>query len=313
MPVPFISIGLPEPEGAWREVDLEDLCRFFANATKFLLVRRLGIDLNEKKAILEEREPFDLKGLEKYLLEEDLLQKKLTGCGLQDVLSPVRASGQLPHGTVGQCLFESLSQGVERFAEKLAPYLSKAPLEPLEVDLGMSNFRLTGRIHAIYPERLLQYRYARIRPKDRLKSWIHHLVLNRIMPENYPVTSVLAGLDPANKKESVWVAWEYGPVENSEEILRMLLERYWAGLMRPLHFFPESSWTYAHMLLGRNRPREAAIRGAQNTWRGNDFNRGECDDPYYNLCFRNDDPLDSEFVRLSEEIFGPYLAHQKAF
>ena len=40
---------------------------------RFLLNRRLGIRLDEGPALLEEREVFDIKGLDRYLLDQDLL------------------------------------------------------------------------------------------------------------------------------------------------------------------------------------------------------------------------------------------------
>ncbi|MBA7641990.1 RecBCD enzyme subunit RecC [subsurface metagenome] len=152
----------------------------------------------------------------------------------------IRASGQLPHGTLGECIYDDLIRGVERFVEKTGPYIPETALEPLELDLGIAGFRLTGRIDAIYPERLLRYRYARVKPRDRLDIWIHHLALNSAKPDKYPRTSMLAGMRPKGG-ESEWVAWEYSPVESSDEILARLLKQYWAGLVRPLHFFPDSS------------------------------------------------------------------------
>jgi exodeoxyribonuclease V gamma subunit len=100
-------------------------------------------------------------------------------------------------------------------------------------------------------------------------------------------------------------------VENGEEILGKLLEEYWAGLRNPLHFFPESSWMYVHMFLERKRDEEDALRSARNTWMGNDYVRGESEDAYYQQCFRNSNPLDSEFQRLAEGVLEPILRHQK--
>ena len=309
-PVPFISSGLSDPEEEWKTVDLRDLCAFFGNPARFLLNKRLGIYLEEKTSMLEEREAFDIKGLEKYLLEQDLVERRLAGGNLKDFLPLTQASGKLPHGTPGECIFEALSQGVEGFVERTTPYMREATLEPIGLDLNISGFRLTGRIDAIYPERLLHYRYAKVKSRDRLKVWIHHLALNTLMADKYPRTSVLTGLSPKGR-EPEWVAWEYSPVENSEEILARLLEGYWAGLVRPIHFFQDSSWAYAHMLLERNKPGEDALNSARNTWTGSEYNRGECEDPYYQLCFGSTDPLDPEFQGIAEEVFRPLIAHQK--
>jgi len=309
-PVPFISRGLSNPEEEWKRIDLGDLCAFFGNPARFVLKGRLGIHLDERASILEEREAFDIKGLERYLLEEDLVERKVAGGSLKDFLPLTRASGKLPHGTLGECIYEGLTRGVERFVEKTGPYIRETTLEPLEVDLGISGFRLTGRIDALYPERLLHYRYARVRPRDRLTVWIYHLVLNSLTADKYPRTTMLAGMRPRHG-ESEWVAWEYSPVENSQETLERLLGEYWAGLVRPLHFFPDSSWTYAHMILERDKTGENALSSARKTWTGTEYNRGECEDPFYQLCFRNTDPLDSEFRRIAEEVFKPLIEHQR--
>jgi exodeoxyribonuclease V gamma subunit len=309
-PISFVSRGLSNPEEEWKAVDLNDLSTFFANPSRFLLNKRLGIHLEERASMLEDREAFEVKSLEKYLLNKKLLEKKLEGENLNNFFATVLASGQLPHGTPGECIFEELSQGVENFVKKSKPYIQETILEPLDVDLKISGFRLTGRINPIYPERLLHYRYARVKARDRLTIWIHHLALNSVMADTYPRASMLAGLEPEKKREAVWAAWEYCPVENSKEILETLLNQYWAGLMKPLHFFPETSWTYAHTLLEKHKSEEDALNSARRIWEKTDYNRGECEDPYYQLCFGNTDPLDSEFRRIAEEIFRPFLEHQ---
>jgi len=310
-PISFISRGLSNPEEEWKTVDLNDLSTFFANPSRFLLNKRLGIHFEERALILEDREAFEVKALEKYLLNKKLLEKKLEGENLKDFFPTVHASGQLPHGTPGECIFEELSHGVESFLEKTKPYIQETTLEPLEIDLSISGFRLIGQINPIYPERLLQYRYARVKARDRLKLWIHHLALNSLTTDTYPNTSMLAGLGPDKSREDVWAAWEYSPVENSKEILESLLKEYWAGLMKPLHFFPDASWMYIHTLLEKNKSEEDALNSSRRIWEKSDYSRGECEDPYYQLCFGNTEPLDSKFRRITEEVFRPFLEHQK--
>ena len=308
--VPFVSRGLSVPEQEWKTVDLDDLCSFFRNPSRFLLQRRLGIYLEERAILPDEREPFDIKGLEKYLLENSLMEKRLAGRDLKDLFSLTLARGLLPHGTAGECLFERLSQGVDRFAEKTGAYLQGTALDSLEVDLSIGDFRLTGRINSIYPDRLMHYRYARTKAKDHLNVWIHHLALNCLMADDYPLTSLIAGL-ASKGPEPGWVAWQYLPVQDSEEILGSLLEKYWEGLIKPLHFFSESSWEYAQALLSKGKPREDALNSARNIWTGNDYIHGESVDPCYELFFRNSDPIDLEFQDIAEEVFGALMDHQE--
>jgi len=310
-PVPFISTRLGDPPvPEWKTIDLNDLSRFFGNPTRFLLEKRLGVNLEERGWKLDEREPFELRGLEKYQLEQSLVKQELEGKDPYDFLPLARAVGQLPHGTVGECLFEDMISGSVRFAEKISSYLEGPQSVPLDADMCLSGFRLTGRIDSIYPERLIKYRYTRIKPKDRLNIWFQHLFLNRLATDHNPRMSLLAGLSPKGK-DPQWVAYEFLPVENSQEILENLLEKYWEGLLIPLHFFPRSSWEYAQRVVEKGTPLEDALESARSTWVGNDYAPGECEDAYYQLCFANTDPLDSEFQDIAEEVFGPLLEHQK--
>jgi exodeoxyribonuclease V gamma subunit len=240
------------------------------------------------------------------------MKLRFQGRNLKHLLPSTRAGGLLPHGTVGECTYEELSSGVEGFAEKIAPYMQEKILEPLDVDFSIAGFRVRGRIRSIYPERLVHYRYARIKPKDRLKVWIYHLVLNILKADHYPCDSMLAGLNPKGK-DSEWVSWKYPSMEKSEAILESLLERYREGLVMPLHFFPGSSWEYARMLFGKNKEEEDALKSALKNWEGGEHYRGECEDPYYQLCFGNTNPLDSEFKLIAEQVFGPLMRHEKDY
>jgi exodeoxyribonuclease V gamma subunit len=307
--VPFISRGLTEPGDDWETVDLTDFCRFFANPTKYLLNRRLGVFLDERSSILEEKESFEIRGLERYLFEQDLLEKRFAGHDLGDFLTLVRASGRLPHGTVGECSYEGLRREVDIFVKTTRGYLHEPVLEPLNADLRLARFRMVGQIKDIHADRLIQCRYALVKPRDRLITWIHHLVLNLCGAAGYPVTSMLVGLDRRRNKNRTWAGWEYGPVEKAEEILATLLETYWQGLVRPLHFFPESSWEYATMLLRRGKSTEEALQRARRKWEKSDYERGESEDPHFQLCFRNTDPLDATFCEIAVNVFQPLLEH----
>ena len=76
-PLPFISKGLPEPGEEWRTIDLEQLTDFYANPARFFLRKRLGMYLGEEGVVLDESEPFDLSGLERYGVEQRVIGKCL--------------------------------------------------------------------------------------------------------------------------------------------------------------------------------------------------------------------------------------------
>ncbi len=304
LPEPFISKGLAESGDEWKSVDVDALCSFYINPARFLLNKRLGIYFDEGAPALQETEPFEVSGLERYFLTQGLVERSLSGFELKDSFHLIRAAGLLPHGSVGESTYESLSREIERFAEKTGTYTRGGVLAPLEIDLNLSGFRLTGRVGSIYPERMIQYRYAKIKAKDRLRTWIYHLVLNCARPPGYPLTSMVAGQDKG------WIAWEYAPVEDAENLLLTLLDSYWEGLIKPLHFFSESSWAYAQQVVEKDRPAGDALQKARGIWMGG-YYPGEMEDPYYRLCFRNSDPIDSEFQETALEVFGPMAGYQK--
>jgi exodeoxyribonuclease V gamma subunit len=303
---PFISQCLSEPEPEWKTIQLDDFYNFFSNPAKFLLNRRLSIYLEEKDSVLEEKEAFETDWLDNYMIQQDLLEKMLEGGDTEELFRLKNALGLLPHGTVGECVYEKLCQEVKGFVKKIRSYIEKPRLEPLEVELNVNGFSLNGRIDAVYPERLFHYRYATVKSKDHLKLWIHHLTLNcgGFLPNKYPRVSTIAGSDGL---------WEYKPLKNSEAILENLLEIYWEGLKKPVHFFPKTSWEYANKAIKKDS--QDSLKTAQVAWNGNDFKKsnkkGEKDDFYFQLCFGQTNPLDSEFEETAMKVFQPILENQK--
>jgi len=294
--IQFISKELSEPEQEWKTVDIADLCSFFTHPTKFMLNRRLNLYLEDDDELLEEKEAFDLKGLEKYLLNENLLEKRLKGFDPDDFFAIKTAAGELPHGTVGECAYQQFGREVEGFADKVQP-LIRAPLrEPVDVNLSIADFRIVGSIEGIYGNRLIRFRYAKLKPKDRLRLWIYHLSLNMTQE----ISSLFVGSDHQI---------EYAPIPDAKNILEMLLLRYWQGLRSPLHFFPQSSLAYAEAFISKGKSEKEAEDAALYCWIGNEHNRGESEDAYYQRCFRHENPLDNEFRKVSIEIFKDILTH----
>jgi exodeoxyribonuclease V gamma subunit len=306
-PEPFVTTGLSEPDATWRKVDLQGLCAFFSNPARFLLNRRLGLYLQEGSAMAEEREPFEVEALERYLLEESMLHRRLQGRDLKEHFRFVRASGRLPHGTVGECLYARFSPGVERFSKELREWLGDHALEAVDFELDLGAFSLRGTLDQIHQDRMVRFRYSRVKGRDLLTAWIHHLVLNALRPEGCPRQTLLAGLSPKGVNERETLYYEYGPLEEGHAILEGLMKRYWEGMKNLLHFFPESSRQYAQLRLGKGKPREAALEQARKTWEGGEFVRGEVKDAYYQLCFRREPPLDETFEEIAVEVFEPML------
>jgi len=296
----FISSKLPDPAQEWNHLDIKDFSAFFSNPAKFLLEKRLGVYLPETADVLDERENFSLGHLEKYMIDQEMVLYRLSGSDLKDFFPVKKASGQLPHGTVGEVVYNEMSLDAEDFVRKIEDHITGRRLKDQTVDIKLGEFTLCGRLTDIYESGLIQILYVKAKPKYLLKTWVNHVILCDLIEGKVPVKSFLLCKD---------IAWEFTPVSNSTDILNGLLELFWKGMSEPLHFFPESSFEYTRRLLLKHHSKSEALNAAKNKWTGNDFVRGESQDPYFERCFGRTDPLDDEFEKIAKEVFAPLLDH----
>jgi exodeoxyribonuclease V gamma subunit len=296
----FIQDPLPGPGQEWKTVDIGELVRFYQNPSRFWIEKRLLTTIPESGDMPADTEAFDLRGLDRYGLEQDLLAGVLAGRRLEELFAVYRAAGRLPHGNVGAGHCKALTRDIETFAARIRPYFQEKPSEFFDVCLDISGFRLTGHIEPYGPDGLFQYRFTDLKAKDHLRMWIQHLVL--LSAARQPVTSKLAGRDEM---------WIYAPAQDVEVLLEGLLSIYWNGLSMPIHFFPDSSFEFASQALLKGKPVADAIRSARRIWYGSEYNRGESEDRYYRRCFENREALDEEFQRLSLIVCEPIFKFRK--
>jgi exodeoxyribonuclease V gamma subunit len=163
-----------------------------------------------------------------------------------------------------------------------------------------------GELRRLTANGSLHYRCASIKPKDLLRFWVQHLVLNAALPGGPYSSAVLVGSDKV---------FEAPPLPEALALLSSLLDLYWKGLSTPLKFFPQTAWAYAEAALNQaaGRSKQEPIAVARVKWERHPFTAapGECEDPYFDLCFRNIDPLDEEFQQTARAVFGPMLSALK--
>jgi exodeoxyribonuclease V gamma subunit len=299
----FIPRALTEPEPERRSISLHGLAEFFRHPAKFLALERLNLRLPSAAAPIEEREAFELAGLDGYKLQARLLELKLKGANLDDCRELVRASGQLPAGVTGDAHFDRVKRDVEVFQRRLRPFKPDTiqPSVPFELQVGA--FTVSGSFERVRHEGLLFYRPAKIKSRDLLRAWLEHLLWNAALNHGAGET-VLVGTE---------TVWKLGPVADPRLVLEGLLDRYWAGLREPLKFFPESSFAFAVADFEaatdtKGRATRTPLDLAREKWNGNEFSgEGEGEDPYFDLFFRNVGPLDGDFEAHARAIFHPML------
>jgi hypothetical protein len=82
-------------------------------------------------------------------------------------------------------------------------------------------------------------------------------------------------------------------------------------LTRPLKFFPQTAWAYAEAAVKQDsgKSKRDPLGAARTSWEGNSHRevKGECEDAYFDLCFRSVDALDEEFQQTARAVFEPLL------
>jgi exodeoxyribonuclease V gamma subunit len=200
----------------------------------------------------------------------------------------------------GEALFGSLSGQAVDFAAKVAEASSGAALAPLDIDLKLPGGRITGRIGSLRSDRLVLYRYTKLKAKDQLRLWVEHLALNAAGVPGYPRHATFFAAD---------TTVNLPPIEGSRELLAGLLALYQKGMSFPVRFFPETSLEYAKKARDPKKA-DKALPSARGKGHGSDFFPGEADDRPYRRCFGDEEPLDADFMATALAVWGPFLGHQ---
>ena len=302
---PFFSGDLPTAEDAFKTLSLDDLCSFLVNPCRFILQKRLGIYFDATEDLIEDREPFALAGLERYTVEQELLERRLAGAGAEQLYPSVRAQGLLPHGMVGELVYDASVGKIDDFIEQIAPYRAHASAEPVALVLQVGEFTLTGALSAMHNRTLVVYRYAKAKPKDFLGAWIYHLAL---CASGTGDMTLLFALDARDTQPT---GWRFPRIDDAETLLGNLLDLYWQGLHRPLPLFPKASFAFADKLLGKNGDEQKALQAALDAFEGSDFTGGgDADDPYINICFPDSEFDEREFMNLARSVYVTMMEHR---
>jgi exodeoxyribonuclease V gamma subunit len=302
---PFVGAPLPEDPAATREVSIDQLVRFFENPTRAFLQHRLGLYLADDIEAVDDREPLKLEKLERWKVGTGLLERALDGEPVQDALPSVQASGALPPGVLGKCVFDDVDPEVTGIARRTKDLQRDTKLEPLVVDDDLDGTRITGVIRNLWPAGQVQYQFSKLGRRHELGMWIRHLVLNWLRPSGYSRISYLVGQP---EKDGGAMTVRFRPVEDAAEILRHLLRWYRIGQTAPLLLFEQASRTYVERLRRSKKSSAAndALDTARRSFEGSDYSRGDCHNDYVRQVFAGLDPLEPDFR------FGPAAADADA-
>jgi exodeoxyribonuclease V gamma subunit len=299
----FFSAPLPQPPPDGKTVTVEQLGFFFQQPVRYMLQQRLSLRVEEGLVGAQDHEPFRLDALARHHIGQKLVERGLSGFDMAADFDLQKATGRLPQGTVGERAYRELQSQAEDFVRQVQSEVRGQSSQQRPVDLHIADFSLHGVLTDLYPQGRIQYRFARTKARDILSAWIGHLCLGLLADVPIPYRSTLLTAD---------ASLQFTSVRQPDVILEDLLRLYWRGLQEPLHFFPELSLQFFREVFRKGRKPADAMKAVRKRWTGDEYARGQLDDPYVRICFERTDPFDQSFQELAEAVFMPIWQHTTA-
>jgi exodeoxyribonuclease V gamma subunit len=305
-PTRFAPQLLPETEGVL-VLTLSDLVNFWVHPCRHFCQRVLGLTLREAEEETEDVEPLDVNNLQKYLVNDWLVARRLRGLGASDEeVEIVSAQGQLPPADLGRAWYRKVIADLTPFVEGVGGLRFR---DPVAFDLSGDDWRLSAEVSGLTDDARVQFRPADMKFKDQVRAWVTHVVLNAAAAANgLPRLTRLLAKD----KEG-----HFRPLDDPRRVLDGLIADYREGQRAPAALFERSSPAFVRALSrheGDEDGASTAHKAAAAGWYPNRFRPGEgdADDPYVALCFRGVMPLNDmreAFERWARRLWTPLLGH----
>jgi exodeoxyribonuclease V gamma subunit len=184
--------------------------------------------------------------LQKYKIEQELISQRLDGgdalAAGGDFLLRAQIAGDWPLGTSGELSFTSKETEISRFVEQISTIDIGKRCPAIQIDCTVGEYQLRGQLDNVYEKGILIVRYGKLRGRDLLSAWLHHLVMQQVARRE-DHTTCLATVDGIY----TFSAMSPGPD------LISLLDHFRLGQSRPSELYLEPAFVYAKQLRGRGK------------------------------------------------------------
>jgi exodeoxyribonuclease V gamma subunit len=282
----------PLAEAPRGDVNLADLTAFFSHPARSFLRQRLDVSTPLAPDALSDAIPVELDSLEVWGVGDRLLRELLAGQDATAVMLAEQLRGTLPPGQLAGLALRNVADEAQKLINRTAELRAGSSRSvDVDVDLGGGR-RLSGTVSGIFGPKLVDVSYSRLKPRQRLTSWINLLGLSAARPdESYTAHAV--GKDRAGPKRAL-----AGPLDHrAVDWLRELVELRDLGLRAPLPIpiATAAAWAEGHVreLMGDDVSPEHLARRAWVTDPHNQFGiEGEDADAYHRRAYGDDAPLE---------------------
>ncbi len=229
-------------------IETADVFDFYRHPQGYFLEKKLNIRLKPRQHENPEHEPFKLEGIEQYNIDQKWIKALLQGENLS--LDKLKAQGLWVSGGLADLMFNQKQMEINAFVDKINAIGIGNMLEPQAIDINLAGVRLVGYLSNCYQNGSLFYRHAKIKGKDFMGAWLHHLIINRVSSSQ---TTYLITKDAFHT---------FKPEDIDSESLDKLIDCYQQGQHHPDAFFTEAAFAYIQQQAALNNPAKKSKRPA---------------------------------------------------
>lgn len=325
-PLPSADVQPLPARPADDTVSVRDWVAFLKDPVRAFFQQRLGVHFDPDDAATEDNEPFELDGLARWALQDELIAVQVQALAegrdpaqaLEQALASLRRRGAMPAGAFGRvaeaALTTPMADWIQRYQRVLAAWphaVEEEPLlqwsgsaagEPLSVSDSLNGLRRNDqgawvRVCVDSSDLVVQGHYR----GDRLTGpWLLHLLAQEAVGA---MTTMVVG-----KVGTVTLR----PVEPQQAAahLQVLAQAWREGLRRPLPLAPRSAFEWLRVLQpgGGSSDAAKAREAARKVYEGGYQQTGELQrSPYLQRVYPTFDALSAsgEFAAWAESLLRP--------
>ena len=197
-------------QNAENQISLNDLCQFFVDPLDYFLKNNAQLKNRIQEDILQDNETYNPQGLESWKLKQEIFTHgKSAAC----------KTGLVSDNKSGKTVLNNYTKDLKDLLERK----NSLVLHKHVIDISISDYKIVGQIELGTQQSLISIYPSKVSAKNICKHWIKHLCYPTIYPSfAYFEDKIL----------------QFEPIENSERLLKDILEKYQKSYNQPWLFCP---------------------------------------------------------------------------
>ncbi|QIQ20891.1 exodeoxyribonuclease V subunit gamma [Zophobihabitans entericus] len=291
-------------------VTVDELKQFYRHSVRTLLQQRFNIYFEHREESLPQTEVFDLDNLERYQLNQELLNSLIKDKDLNQTFEQIKIEGLLPYGVFGDLLLKQQYQDMQQLALRVQS--EKQPTETQEVNLTIYRYQLQGWLNDVQVDGLLRWRPGNLSIYDGMALWIEHLIYC-CQSNNVQAKSRIYG-----RNDTQW-CFEFIDSVMAKTYLQTLIDGYQQGMNQPLVLPLKSAWSWLESCFDTKKgevdfsesAQQKALDKFMQSWLGQYQFNGEFDDYYRRVTPELTPELIEQILSTAQRYLLPVMLHRQ--